>query len=64
MSACERGVSCRWSAEWKVVRLLCSPAPAPMAFLLFRANPPGVLSILDLIIEPMADANLHTLPGF
>ena len=42
----------------------CCSAPAPMAFLLFRANPPGVLSILDLIIEPMADANLHTLPGF
>ena len=62
MSACERGVSSRWSAEWKVVRLLCSLAP--MAFLLFRANPPGVLSILDLIIEPMADANLHTLRGF
>ena len=41
-----------------------SPALAPMALLLFRANPPGVLSILDLIIEPMADANLHTLPGF
>ena len=41
-----------------------SSSPAPMAFLLFRANPPGVLSILDLIIEPVADANLHTLPGF
>ena len=41
----------------------CS-SPAPMALLLFRANPPGVLSILDFIIEPMADANLHTLPGF
>ena len=41
-----------------------APAPAPMAFLLFRANPPGVLSILDLIIDPMADANLHTLLGF
>ena len=41
-----------------------SAPPAPMAFLLFRANPPGVLSILDLIIEPMADANLYTLPGF
>ena len=37
---------------------------APIALMLFRANPPGVLSILDLIIEPMADANLHTLPGF
>ena len=44
----------------------CSPAaaPAPMAFLLFRANPPGVLSILDFIMEPMADANLNTLLGF
>ena len=45
-------------------KLSGSSSLAPMAFLLFRAKPPGVLSILDLIIEPMADANLHTLPGF